>query len=169
MDETWTHCKTNTNYEASSEGNVRNSKTGRIMKKNVNKQGYETVCLHECGKSRSKKVHRLIAEAFTDEDISNMDVAHIDKNRQNNRLDNLVIRTRQETVADTYSNGRKQTHKMRPVKCLETGESFESITACSKAMGVGKQAISRSANNPYLCTREGLHFVSLDDILEEED
>lgn len=162
MKEEWAPCKDIERYEASSEGNIRNTKSGRIMKKSVDKHGYETVCLHKYGKQYTKKVHRLVAEAFADEDISDLDVTHRDRNRQNNRLDNLVVRTRQEIVADTYLNGRKQTHKMRPIQCVETGEVFESIVAASEAMGIGKQAISRALNNPVLHTKDGFHFVEVD-------
>ena len=159
MKEKWAPCKDIERYEASSEGNIRNTKSGRIMKKSVDKHGYETVCLHEYGKQYTKKVHRLVAEAFTDEDISELDVTHKDHNRQNNRLDNLVVRTRHEIIADTYLNGRKQTHKMRPIQCVETGEVFESITAASEAMGLSRQALYRRLVKPDLRCDDGLHFV----------
>lgn len=162
MEERWATISDLPNYEVSDMGRIRNVKTGRNIKTHINKKGYETVCLYECGKPYTKKVHRLVAGTFSDEDIHGMDVAHKDKNRQNNRFDNLVIRTRREIVSDTYLNGRKQIHKMRAVKCVETGEIFESITACSEAMGIGKQAISRCLNNPYLRTSQGLHFVAVD-------
>lgn len=162
MKERWAPCKDIERYEASSEGNIRNTKSGRIMKKSIDKHGYETVCLHEYGKQYTKKVHRLVAEAFADEDISDRDVTHRDHDRRNNRLDNLVVRTRQEIVADTYLNGRKQTHKMRPIQCVETGEVFESIIEASRATGLSRQAISRTVNNPVLHTKDGFHFVEVD-------
>lgn len=161
MKERWAPCKDIERYEASSEGNIRNTKSGRIMKKSVDKHGYETVCLHEYGKQYTKKVHRLVAEAFTDEDISELDVTHRDHDRQNNRLDNLVVRTRQEIIADTYLNGRKQTHKMRPIQCVETGEVFESIVEAARVMGLSRQAISTRLNKMSIKTKDGLHFVTI--------
>ena len=159
MKERWAPCKDIERYEASSEGNIRNTKSGRIMKKSVDKHGYETVCLHKYGKQYTRKVHRLVAEAFAKEDISDRDVTHRDRNRHNNRLDNLVVRTRQEIIADTYLNGRKQTHKMRPIQCVETGEVFESIVEAARVTGLSRQAIQRRLIKPDLRCDDDLHFV----------
>lgn len=162
MSEKWNPCRDITNYDISDEGRVRNSKTGRIMKTSVDKHGYEIVCLHEDGKQYTKKVHRLVAEAFTDEDIRELDVAHRDGNRLNNRLDNLVHRTRQETVLNGYSKGRRQTHKMQPVFCLESGKEYGSVSECSKEVGLSRMTISRCMYGWQSGNRKGLHFVRND-------
>lgn len=68
----------------------------RILKQSLSKDGYLMVSLHFEGKTESKKVHRLVAEAF----IPNIDlketVNHIDENKLNNKDFNLEWATRKE-------------------------------------------------------------------------
>ena len=73
------------NYEVSNFGNVRNIKTGQVLKKCVNKCGYHIVCL----KCRSRVVHRLVALTFLDNPDNKLQVDHIDNNKQNNHVQNL--------------------------------------------------------------------------------
>ncbi len=74
-------------YEVSSKGNVRNLKTGRILKPIYSTNGYAMVDLTSTSNDRTKKlVHRLVAQAF----IPNLsDVNHKDEIKTNNNLDNL--------------------------------------------------------------------------------
>lgn len=75
-------------YFVSSDGQVKNSKTGRILKQTISTSGYLFVQLFD-GKKNMKYVHRLVAEAF----IPNLDnlpqVDHIDGNKHNNNVSNL--------------------------------------------------------------------------------
>jgi hypothetical protein len=77
------------NYEVSNRGNVRNKKTGRILKLNNEKWGYKTVSLCNFDNKKTFKVHRLVALSF----IPNFDnkpfIDHIDRNKQNNIITNL--------------------------------------------------------------------------------
>ena len=155
--EEWRTVNDFTTYEVSNKGRVRNSKTRRIMKTSINKKGYETVCLREFGIPRTKLIHRLVAEAFLD-DVDGLDVAHADSNRSNNNLYNLKIKTRAKNMQEIYRNGRKQIHRMKKVKCVETGEVFGSIVECAEAMGTSPQAVSRCVNNPALSNKDGYHF-----------
>ena len=53
-----------TNYEISSVGRVRNSKTGRVLKTQIRKDGYVGVVLWKDGKMKNLLAHRLVAIAF---------------------------------------------------------------------------------------------------------
>lgn len=160
--EEWRQSKDMKNYEVSNEGRVRNSKTGKIMKTQFNEKGYEVLALRDGGRQYSKRVHRLVAEAFDDRSDEGLEVTHRDKNRANNRLDNLEWKTRADIIKQTYEEGRKQTHRMKRVKCVETGEEYDSIAECSDDMKITRQSISRCVNNPVLTTREGYHFRPAD-------
>lgn len=92
-------------YEVSNLGNVRrlrfinsryNFEKIKMCKQTINTWGYMTVNLCKCGKSNTKRVHRLVAEAFLGE--SDLQVDHIDGNKQNNRLDNIEYVTPKENT-----------------------------------------------------------------------
>lgn len=78
-----------TNYEVSSNGDIRNIKSGKTLKKRKNKDGYEIVNLVADGKTITKYVHRLVAEAFCDNPNGEPTVNHLDECKQNNVSSNL--------------------------------------------------------------------------------
>lgn len=73
-------------YSISKVGDVRNNKTGRLLKHSAReKGGYLTVYVD--GKNRL--LHRLLAETFIENPLRKSCVNHIDGNKQNNDLGNL--------------------------------------------------------------------------------
>lgn len=77
------------NFEISSHGRVRNNKTGNILKGSLDKDGYCIVTICEIPKKSTKKIHRLVCEAFCN-NINNYDIVdHIDQNKKNNFYENL--------------------------------------------------------------------------------
>ena len=85
--EEWKNITDFPNYQVSSFGNVRNIKTGRILKA-ANQGGYYQVVLSN-KITKSKMVHRLVASAFLDNPENKPQVNHKDKNGLNNNLSNL--------------------------------------------------------------------------------
>jgi hypothetical protein len=83
-------------YDVSDIGNVRNSKTGRVLKKATDTHGYCKVCLCKDGKAKTMKVHRLVAEAFIQNHENKKCVDHINNIRTDNRLINLRFATYKE-------------------------------------------------------------------------
>ena len=77
------------NYEVSNMGNVRNKKTGRILKLNNEKWGYKTVSLCNFENKKTFKVHRLVALSFIPNFHNKPFIDHIDRNKQNNIITNL--------------------------------------------------------------------------------
>jgi hypothetical protein len=85
--EEWKEIQDYPNYSVSSFGNVRNDKTGKILKGCPDKDGYNYVCLYHPQKNH--RIHQLVASAFI-ENISNYNqVDHIDKKVVNNNVTNL--------------------------------------------------------------------------------
>lgn len=59
-------------------------------------------------RNRSYKVHRLICEAFHENPNGYPEVDHIDRNRRNNRPENLRWASRQDNNRNTSSNDRSK-------------------------------------------------------------
>lgn len=101
-------------YEVSNEGQVRNIKTGKLLKASVNNDGYEYVGLRIDGKQQAFKVHRLVAMAFIPTDNYELEVNHKDEVRHNNKVENLEWVTHKEncnhgtrTLKSSLSRGKK--------------------------------------------------------------
>jgi hypothetical protein len=90
------------NYEVSDIGNVRNSNTGLVLKKEIDTHGYYRISLSKHGKHKAGRIHRLAATAF----ITNLDnkpcVDHIDNCKTNNHITNL----RWATITENNMNSK---------------------------------------------------------------
>lgn len=95
------------NYSVSNKGNIKNIKTGRLLKGYKITCGYLQVSLMRSKKRYSLLVHRLVATAF----LSNLSgcqvVNHKDENKLNNCSVNLEWCTQQFNAE--YSNARHYT------------------------------------------------------------
>ena len=87
--EIWLSIEDFPNYNISSNGRVRNSTTGKILKPGHNPKGYNTISLYKNGTQHTKKVHRLVADAFYDGEHDDLEVNHIDGVKTNNFIGNL--------------------------------------------------------------------------------
>lgn len=104
LNEVYKTIPTNPNYEVSNLGNVRNTK-GCVLKTYRINSGYECLKLTTDSKRTSHLVHRLVMLAFKGE--SDLEVNHIDGNKQNNALDNLEYVTSSENKLHALSTGIK--------------------------------------------------------------
>lgn len=91
MEETWRPIYTN--YKVSNTGKVMNIRRNRELKLSKDKYGYLTVGIVIGGKVKTKKVHRLVAEAFLDDYVDTLQVNHRDENKTNNSVSNLEMCT----------------------------------------------------------------------------
>lgn len=90
----WKQIEDFENYEVSVNGDVKSlnyarSGVARLMKPQMNVNGYLMVRLSKNGKSYPKTVHRLVAEAFIPNTDNLRDVDHINGDRTDNRVENL--------------------------------------------------------------------------------
>ena len=83
----WKTIQNETNYEVSSEGQVRNKQTKQIKSLRYSNKGYARVTLYPSGKTYS--IHRLVTENFIINQDNYPSVNHKDGNKANNRLENL--------------------------------------------------------------------------------
>ena len=91
-------------YSINREGLVLNNRTGKILKPVIDYKNYSVVELHVDGIRTAKKLHRLLASAFIPNPNNLPVIDHLDRNRQNNSLDNLRWATIEE-------NGKNRTLK----------------------------------------------------------
>lgn len=131
------------NYAVSSNGRIKNIKTGRILKQNNNSHGYPSVSLFNSNGQKNMKVHRLVAETFYDCDCDGLDVNHIDGDKRNNFVGNLEWCTRRENVQHAFDTGLKTPSRQVPIRIIETGEVFNSIRECARHIGGDHSAIRR--------------------------
>jgi len=104
------------NYEVSDLGNVRNIKTGRILKPNSDK--YLIVNLTNNKKAISKAIHKLVANAFLENPLNKKCVDHIDHNTKNNKITNLRWCSQQQNLQNkskpkTNTSGFKGVRKFK--------------------------------------------------------
>lgn len=106
-------------YEVSNHGRVKslkrfNPKSGKggrwysekMLKLREDKDGYLTVCLTKDGKRKLCKVHRLTLSSFSGEE-KDLQVNHIDGNKQNNHIDNLEWSTCSDNQIHAHKIGLK--------------------------------------------------------------
>ena len=101
------------NYSVSNKGEVRNDKTGRILKKTVSTSGYLFVQLFD-KKTYMKYIHRLVGEAFIPNPDFLPQIDHIDGDKKNNEVSNL----RWVSVSEnrlSYGNEERAKNRMRKV------------------------------------------------------
>lgn len=91
-------------YIISNTGEVKNLKTGKILKKDSSRDYYEVV-LSKNGKTKKYSIHRLVAQHFIPNPENRPQVNHKDGNKLNNCVNNLEWVTRSENILHSYKNG----------------------------------------------------------------
>ncbi len=77
------------NYEIYEDGTIQNIKSLRMMNFDKDKNGYYKVKLYNDGKCKLLTIHRLLALHFIPKIEGKDLVDHINRNREDNRLENL--------------------------------------------------------------------------------
>lgn len=103
-------------YQISDKGNFRGkgNKNGRIDGEwhskavKVNRDGYKFVCMQYNGKTRTTRIHRLVAETFIPNPDNLETVNHIDGDKTNNCVENLEWADRHHQLKHAYDHGLKQ-------------------------------------------------------------
>lgn len=162
--EKWMNVRGHPSYEVSNIGNVRNKNTGHIKALRLTADGYKQVSLNTGGhgKSKSYLVHRLVADHFHEGDHSGLQVNHIDGDKQNNRVDNLEWCTGSQNVQHAYDNTLRRPSGGRgpisKIKIVETGEVFDNMAECAKAVNGDSGNICHVADKTHL-TYHGYHYI----------
>jgi|SRR5690606_24752201 len=110
------------NYAILEVGEVKNLKTGRILKSSPDNKGYMTVRLYNNGRAKTFKVHRLVAEYFIPNTENKPQVNHIDGDKSNNDILNL----------EWVTNSENQIHAIKTGLRVDTDEWRKNISNAHK-------------------------------------
>lgn len=95
-------------YQISDKGRVKSIifKNHRILKNQMDSDGYEYILLHLNGKNTSFRIHRLVLLAFKyNPDFYKLEGNHINGIKTDNSKENLEWCTRSENVKHSYDSG----------------------------------------------------------------
>ena len=123
-------------YVVSNMGRVRSleriDSLGRVVKEKIlspsknGNEGYLFVYLYKNGKSKNHYIHRLVLSAFAPcENMENLEVNHLDENKENNNLNNLEwithkdnqnYGTRNKRISEKKFYSSRSTHTRRKIR-----------------------------------------------------
>jgi hypothetical protein len=160
-DEEWQTISEYPNYQISTFGRVYNSRHDRMLKPFF-KHEYAYVTLYRNGKAHDVRVHRLVALAFLPSRPSANQVNHLDGDKAYNGVQNLEWSTSSENIQHAFATGLKYQVNKRPVRIIQTGETFASLTDCARSINGSIGAISRCLSGS-LKTHRGFTFETLEE------
>lgn len=111
-------------------GDVWSYRKQKFLSSCLTKSGYCMVVLSKDGQTKHAYVHRLVADAYIPNPDNLSQVNHRDENKTNNNVDNLEWCTNKYNV--NYGTAVERRVKTRGfhIRCIETGEEFDSINQC---------------------------------------
>ena len=136
------------NYEASESGEIRNQKTGTVLKpQDDGRAGYLKVGVRgKNGAAGNRYVHHLVAEAFFGLRPAGSDIDHKDGCRTNNAVANLRYCTRRENQDNPNNHGMNgwQRRASRGVVAMKDGVEtvFSNMVDAARTLGVCLSGIS---------------------------
>lgn len=83
---------------------------GKVKALVKNKLGYVQIILNKENKKSSRRVHRLVAQAFIENPNKYEEINHIDGNKLNNNVTNLEWCNRKQNVRHAINNGLRKKH-----------------------------------------------------------
>ena len=135
-------------YAITSCGKVWSYRTKKFLKPQKMKNGYLRIGLYKDDKPKFFYVHRLVALAYVSNPDNLETVDHIDENKEHNYINNLRWLSRKENKSRSQS---------KLVRCVETGQVFNSMKIAEKELGLRQNSISTIYTGKQKTTG-GYHF-----------
>ena len=157
-------------YLISNTGKVKSLYRNIILKPKTDKDGYKEVSLHKNGKSKTKKIHRLVAYAFIPNPNNLPQVNHKNENKENNHVENLEwctseynnnYGTHNERASVNRKGKKHKKHKFKKqILCIETDEIFDTSQDVINIMfdGKGDSSTIRANSRGKIKSAYGYHF-----------
>lgn len=118
---------------------IKRKLKGRLLTPAIRSNGYAVVNL---GRNNHRRVHHIVMDAFVGTRKEGFEVDHINRNRADNRLENL----RYITVSENHAQGNES--KRKPVCQIRNGKTirmFESASEAARNMNCSPNVIQTAA------------------------
>lgn len=112
---------------------------GKLLKPAIRDNGYAVVNL---GRGHHRRVHHIVMDAFVGVRQEGYEVDHINRNRADNRLENLQYLT----IGENHAQGSES--KRKPIRQICNGKVvkvYESASEASRQMGCTPKVIQMAA------------------------
>ena len=124
-------------YEIYENGRIWSYIRNKWLKPKIDKKGYQRVFLYDNeGKRKYYQVHRIVYETFSGEPIPpNMQVNHIDENKENNARNNLNLMSPKQNTNWGTCISRRVKKISKQVGAFKNGElvmTFQSTQEASR-------------------------------------
>ena len=143
--EQWKPIRGSDFHEISSNGRVRNAKTGKLLSVKPNPYGYPVSTFRIVDNCRPWYVHCLVAEAFLGPRPDGHEVNHIDGNKLHASVANLEYVTRAMNIEHAVVNGLSHTGKLSPadVSIIRASHRRGNSGELAQRFGVSREHIVR--------------------------
>lgn len=149
MSEVWKDIEQFPGYSISSEGRVRNNKTGHIRTFNPRPDTrYAKLTVRVNGEAKRSSVHRLVANAFIPNPENKPEINHINGDKFDNRKENLEWCTHSENMIHAVANGicPKPPPKSTQIAVFNADDTeclavYDSIKEASEDLGISLNTI----------------------------
>ena len=156
-EELWRDWPQDPRIKVSNKGNVVSYKRGAgyPLKVSHTSNGYPRV---SAAPGSTRRVHRRVADTWIDNPNPHYytQVNHINGNKDDNRVENLEWVTPSQNMRHSWRTGLTKGRRT-PIRIVETGETFESMSECAKRIGGSVGNISDCLAGKRL-THLGYHF-----------
>lgn len=155
-----------TNYSVSSNGDIINNVTGRLLKLSKNRKGYLNFNMYVNGVGTTQKVHRIVAMLFCPGYTPELHVNHKDGNKSNNTASNLewvtalentkhakdtgLISKGEQVSSTMLSDADVEAIKLLFVKNVASTEIAAAFKVTASVIGAIRQKVTRTDVRPDL-------------------
>jgi hypothetical protein len=149
------------NYCVNNVGDIFNLKLKKFLKISVSKDcGYKRIALYDKHKTKSYRIHSLVAEYFIGTRPEGYQVNHIDGNKTNNHVSNLEYVTRKGNSEHAVKIGLiKSLHAHWDKEQLIKDYRVKTIKEIAKDLGCNKCTVFAQVKR--LLSKEELKEISL--------
>jgi len=152
-------------YEITADLEIRNIKSGRILKIFLNIDGYSVVGLFQKGKQKQLFMHRIVAELFVPNPENKPQVNHINGIKTDFRPVNLEWCTQSENQNHAYRTGLQIGYGLSGEKAakakltldLTTGIYYGCLKDAATARGINPAYIRTAINQGF--NKTGIVYV----------